>query len=74
MAGRPVVVGSLRDLIPDDHLLRRIDKHVDLAWLRDDVEDETLLRRTADAGDGDALNNLGVLLQARHGFESASLS
>jgi transposase len=31
------VVGSLRELIPEDHLLRRIDKQLDLGWLRDDV-------------------------------------
>ena len=33
------VVGSLRDLIPEDHLLRRIDRQLDLRWLREDVAD-----------------------------------
>ena len=37
--GELFLVGSLRDLIPDDHLLRRIDKHLDLQWLRKDVAD-----------------------------------
>ena len=33
------VVGSLRDLIPADHILRRIDRILDLSWLREDVAD-----------------------------------
>ena len=33
------VVGSLRDLIPEDHLLRRIDRQLDLRWIREDVAD-----------------------------------
>ena len=33
------VIGTLRDLIPEDHLLRRVDKHLDLSWLRRDVAD-----------------------------------
>jgi len=33
------VVGSLRDLIPEDHVLRRVDRVLDLSWLRDDVKD-----------------------------------
>ena len=33
------VSGSLRDLIPDDHLLRRVDACLELGWLRDDVAD-----------------------------------
>jgi transposase len=33
------IVGCLRDLIPDDHLLRRVDRHLDLSWLRSDVAD-----------------------------------
>ena len=32
-------VGSLRDLIPDDHLLRRIDEIVDFSWLRAEVSE-----------------------------------
>jgi len=31
------IVGSLRDLIPEDHILRRIDRVLDLSWLRADV-------------------------------------
>lgn len=33
------VVGSLRELVPEDHLLKRIDKHLDLRWIREDVAD-----------------------------------
>lgn len=33
------VVGSLRDLIPDDHILRRVDRVLDLSWLRDEVRE-----------------------------------
>jgi len=33
------VCGSLRDLVPDDHVLARVDRVLDLAWLRDDVAD-----------------------------------
>jgi transposase len=33
------VIGTLRDLIPEDHLLRRIDRVVDFSWLRGMVED-----------------------------------
>lgn len=31
------VAGSLRDLIPDDHVLLRVDRVLDLSWLRDAV-------------------------------------
>ena len=33
------VAGSLRDLIPDDHVLVRVDRVLDLSWLRDAVVD-----------------------------------
>ena len=33
------VAGSLRDLIPDDHILVRVDKVLDLGWLRGEVSD-----------------------------------
>lgn len=33
------VAGSLRDLIPEDHILRRVDRVLDLAWLRGAVAD-----------------------------------
>jgi transposase len=29
--------GSLRDLIPDDHVLARVDRVLDLSWLRAEV-------------------------------------
>jgi len=31
------VACSLRELIPDDHVLKRVDRVVDLSWLRDEV-------------------------------------
>jgi transposase len=30
---------SLRDLIPDDHILKQVDAVLDLSWLRDEVRD-----------------------------------
>jgi len=33
------VAGPLRDLIPDDHVLKRVDRVLDLHWLRDAVRD-----------------------------------
>ncbi len=33
------VAGPLRDLIPDDHILKRVDRVLDLAWLREEVRD-----------------------------------
>lgn len=33
-----LIAGSLRDFIPDDHVLARVDKVLDLAWLRTEVQ------------------------------------
>lgn len=33
------VAGPLRDLIPNDHVLKRVDKVLDLSWLRKEVAD-----------------------------------
>jgi transposase len=33
------VAGPLSDLIPDDHILKRVDTVLDLSWLRDAVKD-----------------------------------
>lgn len=32
------VAGPLRDLIPDDHILKRVDRVLDLSWLRAEVQ------------------------------------
>lgn len=32
------VAGPLRDLVPDNHILKRVDKVLDLSWLRDEVK------------------------------------
>ena len=34
-----VMAGSLRDLIPDDHVLARVDRTLDLSWLRAEVSE-----------------------------------
>jgi transposase len=34
-----LIAGSLRDLIPDDHILARVDRVLDLSWLRSAVRD-----------------------------------
>jgi transposase len=33
------VACPLRDLVPDDHILRRVDRVLDLSWLREEVAD-----------------------------------
>jgi transposase len=33
------ISGSLRQLVPDDHVLVRVDRILDLSWLRDEVAD-----------------------------------
>ena len=33
------IAGPLRNLIPDDHILRRVQKVLDLSWLREEVRD-----------------------------------
>src|SRR4051812_42198967 len=33
------ITGSLRQLVPDDHILARVDRVLDLSWLRDEVAD-----------------------------------
>lgn len=34
-----MMAGSLRDLVPDDHVLARVDRVLDLGWLRAEVRD-----------------------------------
>ena len=34
-----LVAGSLRDFVPDHHVLARVDKVLDLGWLRAEVRD-----------------------------------
>jgi len=33
------VAGPLRELVPDEHILKRVDKVLDLSWLREEVRD-----------------------------------
>ena len=37
--GELFVAGSLDQLIPDDHVLKRVDRVLDLSWLREEVRD-----------------------------------
>ena len=37
------ISGSLRQLIPDDHVLVRVDRVLDLSWLRDEAADRYCL-------------------------------
>jgi hypothetical protein len=39
------VAGSLRELVPDDHVLVRTDRVLDLGWLRTEVEPRMVSRR-----------------------------
>ena len=34
-----IMAGSLRDLVPDDHVLARVDRVLDLGWRRAEVQD-----------------------------------
>jgi hypothetical protein len=34
-----LIAGSLRDFVPDDHVLARVDKVLDLGWLRTEVRE-----------------------------------
>jgi hypothetical protein len=43
-----LMAGSLRDLVPDDHVLARVDRVLDLSWLRAEFEAST--RRTVPVG------------------------
>lgn len=33
------IPGTIEDFIPEDHILKRVDKVLDLSWLREEVED-----------------------------------
>lgn len=33
------ITDSLKQLVPDDHLLARVDRVLDLSWLREEVTD-----------------------------------
>ena len=37
--GELFITGSLRQLLPDDHILVRVDRVLDLSWLRGEVAD-----------------------------------
>jgi transposase len=38
-----LVPGSIDDFIPEDHILKRVDRVLDLSWLRDEVKDNYCL-------------------------------
>lgn len=33
------ITGSLKQLVPDEHVLARVDRVLDLSWLREEVTD-----------------------------------
>jgi hypothetical protein len=35
----PIGTGSVKQLVPDEHVLARVDRVLDLSWLRDEVTD-----------------------------------
>jgi len=37
--GTIFILGSLGDLVPEDHILKRVDRAMDFSWLRDEVRD-----------------------------------
>jgi hypothetical protein len=65
------VAAPLRELIPDDHILKRIDRILDLSWLRKEVEacyDTTVGRPGASggrSGSGAAIDARGTLPRHR---------
>lgn len=59
------VAGPLRDLVPNDHILKRVDGVLDLSWLRDEVAalyDESLGRPSIDPESAVRLMLAGFLL------------
>jgi hypothetical protein len=52
------VAGTLSSLIPEDHILKRVDKVLDLSWLRDEAKTQHGLRRA------DRLGLANVAIQA----------
>jgi hypothetical protein len=56
------ITGSLRQLIPDEHVLVRIDRVLDLSWLREEVAECYCLddgRPGIDPGSGGAIDARG---------------
>ena len=33
------IAGDIQQFIPDDHILRRVDRIFDMSWLREEVRD-----------------------------------
>ncbi|GAB0120388.1 transposase [Acidisoma sp. 7E03] len=61
--------GSLRDLVPDDHVLARVDRVLELSWLRDEVVEVYALGTGRPAIDPEAALRLmlaGFLLGVVH--------
>ena len=61
--------GSLRDLVPDDHVLARVDRVLDLSWLHDEVAEVYAPREGRPAIDPEAALRLmlaGFLLGIVH--------
>ena len=59
------VAGPLSQLIPNDHILKQIDKVLDLSWLRNEVTDtysRTMGRPSIDPESANKLHDFFILL------------
>ena len=63
------VAGSLRDLIPDDHILAWVDSVLDLSWLRGNVSDCYDLEQSRPRVDPEEVVRL-ILAGLPHGGEA----
>ena len=57
-----MMAGSLRDFVPDDHVLARVDRVLDLPWLREEVRDPLRRRRCRPSIDPEASPRLTDML------------
>jgi hypothetical protein len=64
------VAGPLSSLIPEDHILKQVDKVLDLSWLRDEVKD---LYCTSNGRPGEAKTQHGLRRAARRGLANVAI-
>lgn len=60
------VTGSLRQRVPDDHILVRVDRNLDLAWLRGEVADLYCADNGRPGIDPEVAGRLTAHLQPHH--------
>jgi transposase len=61
------IAGSLYDLIPNNHILKRVDRVLDLSWLREDVQESYCVTNGRPSIDPEAALRL-MLAGFFHGF------